>query len=166
MKGLIISANNFEDTELLYPYYRLQEEEIDFELASLKTGNIEGKHGYSVKVDKNVEDVKESDYDFLILPGGRAPSKLRKNDKVLEIARHFFEEKKPVAAICHGPQILISAGLMEGRTSTCYNTVSKELKEAGADYKDQKVVVDENLITSRNPGDLPDFMREILKKIK
>jgi len=166
MKGLIISANKFEDTELLYPYYRLQEEGIDFDLASMETGKIKGKHGYRATVHKKLNNVHPEDYDFLILPGGKAPAKIRKQEEALEITQHFFAENKPVAAICHGPQILISAELMEGRNATCYQSVAKELKKAGATYKDKKVVVDGNLITSRQPKDLPAFMRELLKKIK
>lgn len=165
MKGLIVSADKFEDTELLYPYYRLQEEGIEFDLASMKTGEIKGKHGYSVSVEKSLDELDSKNYDFLILPGGKAPAKIRKEGRALELAQHFFAENKPVAAICHGPQILISAGLMDGRTATCYRSVAKELKQAGADYQDQEVVVDGNLITSRQPRDLPAFMRELLRQI-
>lgn len=166
MKGLIISADKFEDTELLYPYYRLQEEGIKADLASLSKGKIKGKHGYTVDVDITIEEVNPNDYDFLILPGGKAPAELRKNEKVLEIAREFFEEEKPVAAICHGPQILISAGLMKGKKATSYKSVKKELLKAGADYANKEVIVDNNLTTSRKPADLPAFMRELFKKLK
>ncbi len=166
MKILIMSADNFEDSELLVPYYRLLEEGIPVEIASLKQKHIQGKHGYEVKVDKTLKEVNPQDYDMLILPGGRAPGALRKEKEALEIAKHFFEKKKPVAAICHGPQILVSAGLLKGRSATCYKSVAPEMKEAGARYEDREVVVDENLITSRQPSDLPAFLREIMKKIK
>ncbi len=112
-----------------------------------------------------MRDVNTGDYDFLILPGGKAPEEIRKVPKALEIAGDFFAKNKPVAAICHGPQILISAGLMKGRHATCYRSVAPEMKEAGADYEDKEVIVDGNLITSRQPSDLPAFMKEIIKKI-
>ncbi|ACM20706.1 intracellular protease, PfpI family, putative [Geotalea daltonii FRC-32] len=165
MKALFISADNFEDSELLVPYYRLKEAGVDVVLASVKTGLIKGKHGYEVPVDMTLGEVKPADYTILVLPGGKAPETVRKEAKAQEIARFFFEQNKPVAAICHGPQTLISAGLLRGRKATCYNTVVDELKEAGARYEDTEVVVDGNLVTSREPGDLPAFMREMMKKL-
>ena len=164
MKALIISGDLFEDTELLVPWYRLLEEEIEVDICSIKAGAITGKHGYTVMAEYSLEDIDPSTYDLLVLPGGKAPAKLRQNDKLLAIVRHFFDENKPVAAICHGPQILVSAGVLTGRKATCYKSVAEELKSAGADYRDEAVVVDGNLITSRVPGDLPSFMREIMKK--
>jgi protease I len=165
MKALIISANNFEESELLVPYYRLKEVGVEVTVASLTSGNITGKHGYEVAVDKTFDDVNPDDYAILVLPGGAAPTEVRKVPKALEIARSFFAQNKPVAAICHGPQILISAGLLHGRRATCYMSVAAELKEAGALYEDMEVVVDTNLVTSRQPADLHAFMRETLKQI-
>jgi len=165
MKALIISADNFEDSELLVPYYRLKEAGVEVKLASLKRGAITGKQGYEVAVDKTIDEVNPDDYAILILPGGKAPAVVRKEPKALEIARSFFVRNKPVAAICHGPQILISAGLLKGRRATCYMSVADELKKAGALYEDQEVVVDANLITSRQPADLPAFMRETMKQL-
>jgi protease I len=166
MKALIISADNFEDTELLVPYYRLKEEGIYVDIASINKGRIKGKHGYEVEVNKTLKEVKPDEYDILILPGGKAPEAIRKEKEALDIARHFFEKNKPVAAICHGPQTLISANLLKGRHATCYRTVADELKASGSLYEDKEVVVDGNLITSRQPSDLPSFMREIIKAIK
>ena len=165
MKALIISADNFEDSELLVPYYRLKEAGLEVELASLNRGAITGKHGYEVGVDKILDEVNPDDYAILVLPGGKAPAVVRNVPKALEIARSFFTHSKPVAAICHGPQILISAGLLKGRRATCYMSVADELKKAGALYEDQEVVVDANLITSRQPADLPAFMRETMKQL-
>ncbi len=165
MKALIISADNFEDSELLIPYYRLKETGVEVTVASLTRGNITGKHGYEVTVDKTLDEVNPDDYSLLVLPGGKAPAVVRKELKALEIARSFFARRKPVAAICHGPQILISAGLLRGRRATCYMSVADELKEAGALYEDREVVVDTNLVTSRQPEDLPAFMRETMKQI-
>ena len=165
MKALIISADNFEDSELLVPYYRLQEAGVEVTVASLTRGKITGKHGYEVTVDKTLDEVNPEDYSLLVLPGGKAPAVVRKESKALDIARSFFARSKPVAAICHGPQILISAGLLRGRRATCYMSVADELKEAGALYEDREVVVDANLVTSRQPADLPAFMRETMKMI-
>jgi protease I len=165
MKALMISADNFEDSELLVPYYRLKEENIEVVVASMNRGTITGKHGYEVPVDKTLDEVNSDDFAILVLPGGAAPAEVRKEPKALEITRAFFVLNKPVAAICHGPQILISAGLMKGRRATCYKSVADELKEAGVLYEDQEVVVDSNLVTSRQPGDLPAFMREIMKQL-
>jgi archaeal arginyl aminopeptidase len=166
MKALIISADNFEDSELLVPYYRLKEASVEVDVASGKPGTIKGKHGYEVAVDKTLDAVHPEEYALLILPGGKAPEKVRKEMKAIEIARSFFERHKPVAAICHGPQTLISAGLLKGRRATCYRSVADELKGAGALYEDRDVVVDGNLVTSREPSDLPAFMRETMKQLK
>jgi len=166
MKALMISADNFEDTELLVPYYRLKEEGIQVDIVSINKGKIKGKHGYEVGVDKTLKEVKPEEYDILVLPGGKAPEAVRKEKKALEIARHFFEKNKPVSAICHGPQTLISAGLLNGRHATCYESVAPEMKESGALYEDKEVVVDNNLVTSRQPSDLPAFLKETMKLLK
>lgn len=163
MKALILSADHFEDSELLVPLYRLQEAGHTVEVASVAGGSIVGKHGYSVPVDKTFTEVDASAYAVLILPGGKAPAAIRHLPEVQTIARAFMAADKPVAAICHGPQILISAGLLVGRRATCYRSVSEELQAAGAHYEDREVVVDGRLVTSRQPGDLPAFMREIMR---
>jgi protease I len=165
MKALIISADNFEDTELLVPYYRLREEGIEVDIASMQKGKIIGKHGYEAAVSKTLADVNPEEYEILLLPGGKAPEVVRKQPKAVEIARYFFQKNKPVSAICHGPQTLITGGLLKGRRATCYRTVAEEMKRAGAFYEDSEVVVDGNLVTSRQPSDLPAFMRETMKMI-
>lgn len=162
MKALIISADHFEDTELLYPYYRLQEAGLEVDIASIARGRIHGKHGYEVTVNTALRDVDPNAYDLLVLPGGKAPASLRKEPAAVGIARDFMRENKPVAAICHGPQILITAGVLQGRRATCYHSVAEELQAAGALYEDRDVVVDGPLVTSRQPADLPAFMRETL----
>lgn len=163
MKALIISADGFEDSELLVPYYRLLEAGITVDIASPAKGEITGKHGYAVAVTRPLAEVDPEGYDLLVLPGGKAPAAVRRDEKALAIARHFFAGNKPVAAICHGPQTLVSAGLMKGRRATCYRTVAAEMREAGARYEDSEVVVDGNLVTSREPADLPAFLREMMK---
>ncbi|MDP1925719.1 MAG: type 1 glutamine amidotransferase domain-containing protein [Thiobacillus sp.] len=163
MRALMISADHFEDSELLYPFYRLQEEGVDVYIASIARGKITGKHGYEVAVDTALRDVDPNNFDLLVLPGGKAPAKLRKDPAVIAIAQDFMRRNKPVAAICHGPQILISAGVLQGRRATCYHSVAEELQSSGALYEDTKVVLDDKLLTSRQPSDLPAFMREIVK---
>ena len=166
MKALIISADNFEDSELLFPFYRLKEEGLQVDIASVKRGTLRGKHGYEVTANKDLNEILPGDYDLLILPGGKAPEALRKETAALTIAKHFFENNKPVSAICHGPQTLITAGLLKGRHATCYKSVAQEMKAAGAIYEDREVVVEGNLVTSRQPSDLPAFMRETMKMLK
>ncbi len=166
MKALFISADNFEDSELLVPYYRFREEGIEVDIASMKKGAIKGKHGYEVETNITLDQARPDDYDILVLPGGKAPEAVRKEPRAAEIVRDFFKKNKPVSAICHGPQLLITAGQLKGRHATCYRTVVSELKEAGALYEDREVVVDGNLVTSRQPSDLPAFMRETMKMLK
>jgi len=166
MKALFISADQFEDTELLVPLYRFQEAGIDVDIAWRRKGKITGKHGYEVVVNKSLDEVVPEEYDILILPGGKAPAIVRIEEQAIKITKAFFRANKPVAAICHGPQILISAGLLKGKRATSYATVAQELKDAGALYEDREVVSDGNLVTSRKPADLPAFMREIFKLLK
>lgn len=167
-KALIVSADNFEDTELLYPLYRLQEAGFHVDVAAPAAGTITGKHGYAVTANLAVDAVESAGscgYALLVLPGGKAPAALRTIPKVIDIATDFASSGIPMAAICHGPQILVTARLLRGRHATCYTTVAPELQEAGALYEDKPVVVDGNLVTSRVPSDLPDFMREVMKKV-
>ena len=166
MKALIVSADRFEDTELLVPLYRLREEHIEVDVASLKEGPITGLHGYTVDAGLALENVDPTAYHLLVLPGGKAPTTLREQPAALSIAAHFFEVKKPVAAICHGPQILAAADLVRGMQVTCVASVAPEVEAAGAAYVDREVVVDANLITSRTPDDLPAFMREMMRAIR
>jgi len=166
MKALFISADLYEDSELLVPYYRFLEEGIGVDIASMQKKPIKGKHGYEVEVTKTLAEVRPDDYDILVLPGGKAPEAVRKEPIAVEIARDFFEKGKPIAAICHGPLTLITAGLLKGRYATCYRTVAEELRAAGAFYEDKEVVVDGNFVTSRRPSDLPAFMRETMKIIR
>ena len=166
MKALLISADGFEDSELFVPYYRLLEEGIAVDIASTHKRPITGKHGYKMDVTKTLAQVKADDYDILVLPGGKAPEEVRKDPQALEISRDFFAKNKPVAAICHGPQTLVTAGLLKGRHATCYRSVADELRTAGAQYEDKEVVIDGNLVTSRQPSDLPMFMKATMTMIR
>ncbi len=170
-RAVILTADKFEDMELFFPYFRLLEEGFEVDVAAPEKGGIRGEHGYSFEVDRTFDDVNPKDYDLLIIPGGSpdgAPATVRKNERAQEIARAFFADEKPVASICHGPWTLASAGLVKGRRLTSYwhDGVPEDIKAAGGEYQDKEVVVDGNLVTSRYPGDLPAFMKEMLKMFK
>lgn len=165
---LIISADGFEDLELLCPMYRLLEAGYGLDIAALQKGTITGIKGYTVQANLRIQDVSRypsQAYDLLLLPGGKAPASLRLNETVLDIARDFELSGKLIASICHGPQILISAGLLKGKRATSYSSVAQELEKAGATYEDQDVVVDGNHIFSRTPKDLPAFNRAIIRQL-
>lgn len=163
---LFLAGAEFEDLELFYPYYRLKEEGFEPVIASKEKGRVTGKHGYSVEAGLSFGDVKVADYTALVIPGGRGPENIRTHPEVKRIVREFFERSLPVAAICHGPQVLISAGVVKGRSMTCYYTVADDLVAAGANYKDQPLVIDGNLVSSRRPDDLPEFVSGLLQALK
>jgi len=166
MKALMLAADGFEDSELLYPYYRLREEGIEVDIAAPAKASIMGKHGYTVEANMAFLDANPEEYDLLVLPGGKAPETVRLDKMAVSLTQVLFNAERPVAAICHGAQTLISAGVMRDRRATCWPGIRDDLKAAGADYVDEEVVVDENLITSRCPNDLPAFCREIFRVLK
>jgi protease I len=171
LRAVILTADKFEDMELFFPYFRLLEEGVEVDIAAPQAGVIHGEHGYSVKVTTTIAEVDPDTYDLLVVPGGfpdGAPATVRKVKKAQEIARSFCAQNKPVAAICHGPWLLVSAGLVKGRRLTSYwhDGVPEEIKAAGGIYEDKDVVVDGNLVTSRWPMDLPAFVREMVKLIR
>ncbi len=163
MRILFLSADDFEDLELIYPLHRLRENDHEICVASFERGQITGKHGYSVKVDLAFSEINPDDFDALVLPGGKAPERIRINREAVSIARKMFLDGKPVASICHGPQILISAGVLRGRKGTSVITIRDDLINAGAEYIDAEAVVDGNWVSSRHPGDLYAWMREFVK---
>jgi len=166
-KVLIFVENGFEDRELIYPYYRLQEAGYKADMVGPKANaSYNGEHGLTVKSDLSPAEVRIDDYVAIIIPGGRAPDRMRTNEGLVDLAREAFQKGKVIAAICHGPQLLIEAGVVKGKRATCYVSVSTDLKNAGGIYLDQSVVVEGNLVTSRFPADLPGFCRETLKLLK
>ncbi len=165
MKALILTANGVEDSELLYPYYRLKEEGIPVDIAAPERGTILGKHEYEIDVNLSFDEVDVDAYDLLILPGGKGPETVRLDADAVAITRKMVESGKVIAAICHGAQVLISAETLDGKKATCWAGIRDDLKAAGGAYVDDEVVVDGNLITSRCPDDLPAFNREILRAI-
>lgn len=166
-KVLLFVENGFEDRELMYPYYRLQEAGYKVEVVGPKAKvTYKGEYGLTIESSFSPEDVNIGDYVGIIIPGGRAPDRMRTNKSMVNLVKEAFQKGKVIAAICHGPQLLIETGVMKGKRATCYVSVSTDLKNAGGIYLDKSVVVDGNLVTSRFPADLPDFCRETLKLLE
>ena len=166
-KIAILATDGFEDAELLYPKIRLKEAGINTELISLHRRQIIGKHGYPIKPEKLIREVNVDDYDGVIIPGGtKNPDYLRREKDVLDFVSRINEQKKLVGSICHAGWVLISAKIVKGRRATSYFAIKDDMINAGAKFEDKSVVVDGNLITSRQPDDLPDFMIEVLKFLK
>lgn len=170
-KAIVLTADKFEDMEVYVPIFRLMEAGWQVDVAAPKKEEISGENGYSLMPDKTIDAVDPDDYDLLIIPGGSpdgAPATVRKIKKAQDIARSFFEKKKIVASICHGPWTLADANLVKGRHLTSYwhDGVPEDIKKAGGIWEDKEVVVDGNLVTSRYPMDLPFFMREVMKLVR
>ncbi len=166
----ILATDGFEEVELTRPRDALVEAGATVEIVAPKAGSIQGfKHfekGQSVSVDRTLDQADAGRYDALVLPGGaHNPDQLRIEPKALAFVQAFFEDSKPVAAICHAPWILVDAGVADGRTMTSYETIRTDLKNAGARVVDQEVVVDRGLVTSRNPDDLPAFCAKMIEEI-
>ena len=160
---LIMTADGVEDIELQYPWYRLKEAGVHVDIAAPDAGIVKGKRKSEIPANLSFDQVDPSKYDVLVLPGGKGPAKVRKSKTALDIVRSFFDSGKLVAAICHGAQVLVSAGLVEGRSLTSWPEVREEVEQEGGKWIDQEVVQDGNLITSRMPDDLPAFMRTTLE---
>ena len=160
-------ASEFEDSELTVPVERFKSEGYDVTLIGLERGAIAvGKRGKAkVKIDRSAREVSPEQFDALVIPGGHSPDHLRTDEDVVSFVREFCESEKPVAAICHGPQLLIEADAVKGRTLTSWPSVRKDLQNAGARWVDQRVVVDDNMITSRKPEDLDAFCNAILEAL-
>ncbi|SDK13300.1 protease I [Pedobacter sp. ok626] len=166
----VLSESGFEETELTSPVQRLKEEGATVHIISSKAGKIQamkGDHQWTIEVDvdKTISEADAEDYQGLVIPGGVLnPDALRKNDDAIAFVKAFFEAGKPVAAICHGPQVLITAEVVEGRKLTSTKTIKIDLLNAGAKWYDQEVVVDQGLVTSRSPVDLPAFNDKMVEE--
>ncbi len=166
-KVLMLIENGFQDAEALYPYFRMQEAGYEVELAGPEGGlTYKGKYGYPLESDLAAADVDMDDYMALIIPGGQAPDRMRTKKAMVQLVRDAFAKDKVVGAICHGPQMLIEADVVRGKKATCYVSVATDLKNAGANYQNEQVVVDGNLVTSRLPADLPAFCRTIIESLE
>jgi protease I len=166
LKALFLIDDGFEDLEFMYPYFRLLESGIKPLAASKDRIEKTGVHGYEYVPDLTFDEVDPNGFEILLLPGGKSPERVRTFKKAVEIVQIFMEKGKLVAAICHGPQILISANSLRWRKTTGYAGIQDDLRNAGAEVHDEEVVVDGNLITSRHVRDLPAFNRELMKKIQ
>ncbi len=164
-KAILLLENGFEDTELTYPYYRLQEAGLEVDLVSEEGEKVyKSKNGQKIESQKAAKDVDASEYDLLVIPGGKGPDRMRIKESIVNLAQDAVDNDLVIASICHGAQLLIETDLLEGKEATCFYSVRTDLENAGAEFLDQEVVVDGNLVTSRHPGDLPAFMEETLKK--
>ena len=165
-KIMIFAEDHYEDLELWYPKIRLIEEGANVVVAGTGNKTYKGKNGYPLEVDGSIREYKAKDFDAVVVPGGWAPDKLRRYNEVLDFVREMHKSEKVIAAICHGPWVLASAGIIKGKKITCVAAIKDDVINAGAQYFDKEVVVDLNIITSRMPADLPAFLREIIKSLK
>jgi len=164
---LILATDGFEQSELIEPKQALERAGHETVVASPKSGEIRGWNhadwGDTVRVDASLDEVSAEEFDALLLPGGQMnPDALRMEDRVIALIEDFDEAEKPIAAICHGPWLLVEADIVDGRTLTSWPSIRTDLGNAGADVVDQEVAIDGNLITSRNPDDIPAFSKALL----
>jgi protease I len=166
-KAIILVENGFEDVELLYPYYRLQEAGYEVEVVGPKAGETySGKKGGSIKSTKEPEDIDVKDFKALIIPGGWAPDRMRTRDGMVKLVKEADSNGLVIGAICHAAQMLIEAEVVEGRRLTCVRSVSTDVKNAGGVYVNEPVVIDGNLVTSRFPPDMPVWLPTILRQLE
>ncbi|HEX3164967.1 MAG TPA: type 1 glutamine amidotransferase domain-containing protein [Chitinophagaceae bacterium] len=170
-KVAILTESGFEEVELTSPKKALEDAGAEVEIVSPQKEKVKAwAHDHwsiELPVDVNVEEADPNDYDALMIPGGVLnPDKMRLNDKCVEFAQNFLQEGKPVAAICHGPQLLIETGMLEGRNITSYPSVKTDMINAGAIWTDREVIVDNGLVTSRSPKDLEAFNKKMIEEIK
>lgn len=166
-RAAVLAENFYEDLELWYPLYRLREEGVETTVVGTGSGQVyKSKHGYEVKVDTSADKVDASMFDIVVVPGGWAPDYLRRYESVTKFVREMNDRGKLVASVCHGGSVLVSAGVLKGKTATCVKAIKDDVVNAGARYVDREVVRDGNLITSRVPNDLPAFCREIIAALK
>lgn len=166
-KVAVLITNLFEDSEYIEPAKALRGEGYELVHIGLKEGELVlgKKNQTQVKIDTTVDKIKVDDFSALFIPGGFSPDILRADDHIVDFTKVFFNTDKPVFAICHGPQLLITAEVLKGRTLTGYKSIAIDIKNAGGHFIDKEVVVDKNLVTSRTPKDLPAFIEEILRAL-
>ena len=168
-KIAIIAADMVEQVELVEPRKALEQAGATTELISIKSGQIRSFNHFDpadkIKVDRTIEEVNESDYDGLMIPGGVGnPDQLRGDENVVSFVRDFFEAGKPVAAICHGPWVLVEADAVRGRTVTSWPTLQTDIRNAGGNWTDRDVATDSGLVTSRKPDDIPAFNKKMIEE--
>jgi protease I len=158
----ILVEDLYQDQEVWYPYYRLQEAGVDAVLVGTGKAEYKGKYGYPASPQTSADRVTAAEFDGVIVPGGFAPDLLRRSSAVLELIREANRQGKLIGAVCHAGWVLVSANVLRGKTATCFSAIKDDVVNAGATYVDREVVQDGNLITSRKPDDLPAFMRTFL----
>jgi len=166
-KVAVLVDKEFQDMEVFYPYYRLIEAGHEPLFIGTGENSYKGKYGYPLnEVDANIQDVSADDFDAVVIPGGNAPAYLRKCQEVLDFVKAMNDSGKPIASICHGAWVLCSIeGFLKERKLTCFERIKDDVLDAGGDYSDEECIVDNNLITSRKPADLPAFMKALLEKL-
>ena len=166
-KVIILIEEMFNVFEFWYPYYRLKEEGVKVTVVGSGSADIyTGKPGTQAKADVSADRVSADNFDGIIIPGGYAPDMMRRYPSMVTLVKDFFNAEKPIAAICHAGWMLVSAGILSGRKVTSFFAIKDDMVNAGAEWVDQEVVVDENLITSRTPDDLPAFCTAILSALE
>jgi protease I len=158
----VLAENNYEPRELWCPLYRLREEGADVHVLGTGADSYESKNGLEVKVDKAVDDVEAGDYDGVVIPGGYAPDAMRRHGTLCDFVRTLYEDGKVVAYICHAGWVAASAGIVRGKRLTSFYSIRDDMVNAGAEWVDEPVVRDGNLISSRVPADLPEFNRTLV----
>lgn len=162
----LLAEDLYEEMELWYPYYRLQEAGATVTIVGTgRSPSFAGKHGITVTPDKKIDDVSSNQFDAVVIPGGYAPDMMRRSQPMVAFVKEMSEAGKPIAAICHAGWMLVSAGILDGRRATSFFSIRDDMGAAGAEYLDEPVVVDGNLITSRKPADLPAFMPPLIDAI-
>jgi deglycase len=163
MKALFLIADGFEDVQFFCAYYRLREEGVSVTVAAAVDNRpVTGLHGYVVEPDMPVPEVNPSEYVLLVIPGGRAPERLRLQEEAVDLTRTFAQDGSLVAAIGHGPQLLLSAGALDGKSATCAPGIRDDVRSVAGSYRDEGVVVDGPLITARGSDELPQFCEQIV----
>jgi len=163
---LFFAGPLYEDLELWYPKIRLEEEGARTVVAGTGEKTYQGKKGYPITVDTSVDEIRAADFDGLVIPGGYAPDIMRRSQKLLQLTREIFQAGKPVAFICHAGWVPISAGIVKGKRGTSVGAIKDDLVNAGLLWEDSAVVVDGNLISSRTPGDLPQFCKALIAALE
>lgn len=166
MKIAVLIEENYQVLEAWYPYLRLREEGINTVFVGMEKKHYMSKDGYPALVETTIPHVDTGAFDGVVIPGGYAPDIMRRHKEMVFFVREIFDSSKLVAAICHAGWLLVSAGILKGRKATCFFAIKDDIINAGAEYIDREVVVDRNLITSRNPYDLPAFCREIISFLR
>jgi protease I len=163
---LVFAGPLYEDLELWYPKIRLEEEGARTLVAGTGEKTYQGKRGYPLTVDASVDELSSTSFQGLVIPGGYAPDIMRRSKKLLQLTREIYEADKPVAFICHAGWVPISAGIVRGKRGTSVGAIKDDLVNAGMLWEDSPVVVDGNLISSRTPADLPQFMKALIKALQ